>query len=386
MINSKYSSSLDRFPGDDLWAKMINSCSSIEGLAEKEIKEAQDAFRTLKDVLGEHFLGMVFSKDHPIFFNLINMVVWTRRWIIWVASALKNSLIYDKERILIKSFKSLDRYYEALSLLKYTDKLYKAGLKITIAPPVGNKIPDIQIINEANGETVIIEVSVQYESEREKKATKTMMAIFSVVIQSTSGMAFSGAVYKTMADKHLSEIINQVNTFAINAKTENIFSRMCIPHTLDIAIAPNDNDPKLVQWAKERGMQPGEFSGPDDGVNHIHRLEGKVDKEQKQINHTGPGIVVIEDNSFYFRTSDITEIIAKVEDIAYKHANMSVLIVSGGFRGSSTDETKKVGDHYYVRVVDNDLSVDQYIVMVNKYSDYPISQDTFGIILSALYM
>jgi len=386
MINPKYSSSLDRLPGDDLWAKMINSCMSIEDLSEKERREAQEAFRILKDVLGEHFLDMVFSKDHPIFFNLINMVAWTRRWIVWVANALKNTLIYDENKVLIKSFKSIDKYYEALSLLKYTDKLYKAGFKISINPPVGKKVPDIQIVNENNGERIVIEVSIQYESEREKKAAKTTMAIFNSVIHSTPGIAFSGVVYKTLADKHLNDIVNQVKAFALKSKTENIFNYLSIPHTLDIATAPNDKDPKLIQWAKERGMQPGEFAGPDDGVNHIHRLEGKVDKEQKQINHKGPGIVIIEDNNFFLRTSDITEIIAKVEDIAYKYGNISVLIVSGGFRGRSTDETKKVGNHYYIRVVDKDLSVDQFIVVVNKYCDHSLSQGTFDKIVSSLYM
>ncbi|MBI5806278.1 hypothetical protein HZA73_09550 [candidate division TA06 bacterium] len=386
MINPKYSSSIDRLPGDDLWAKMANSCTTIEGLSEKEIKDAQDAFRTVKDVLGEHFLDMVFSEDHPIFFNLINMVAYTRRWIIWVANALKGSLIYDQRKVLIKYFKSPDRYHEALSLLKYSDKLHKAGFKIKINPPVGNKIADIQIVNEENDELIIIEVSIQYESVREKEAFKTMIAISRSVIQFTPGITFSGAVYRIMAEKHLSEIINQVQVFAIKAKTENIFSQLSIPHTLDIAIAPNDNNPKLIQWAKERGMQPGDFAGPDAEVNHIHRLEAKVYTEQKQLSTDSPGIIIIEDNNFIFRTSDITEIIAKVENIVYKYNNISLLIISGGFRGRSTDETTKVGDHYYVRVVDNDMSVDQYIIMVNKYCDHPVSQDTFDKIMSSLYM
>ena len=60
--------------------------------------------------------------------------------------------------------------------------------------------------------------------------------------------------------------------------------------------------------------------------------------------------------------------------------------MSGGFRGRSTDETKKVGNHYYIRVVDKDLSVDQFIVVVNKYCDHSLSQGTFDKIVSSLYM
>jgi len=383
MIDAKYNSSLDRLPGDDLWAKMNNSCMSIEGLSEKERREAKESFGILKDVLGGHFLDMVFSKDHPIFFNLINMVAWTRRWIIWFAKALGESPYYDKKKSIIKRIKDPAKYYEGLSVLRYADKLSRTGFEIFIDEKNGEKVPDIKVINKENGETFIIEVSIQKRSVHEEKAFEIMRAVTFAVFCSAPGMSYCGGIYKNLADKHLADVICKVKDIAVSSKSNNLFKCLHIPYILDFAIAPREDDPKLINWAKRYRTQPGQFSGPDDEVNHFRRLEAKVFKEQEQLPIDKPGIIIIENNDL-FRTRDYRGTISRIEDIAYKYDKLAVLIISGSYIGSGSNVIIQKEGHKYIGIKKNDLLFEQYYFIRNKYCDPKLSKESLDKIIKSL--
>ncbi|OGF01590.1 MAG: hypothetical protein A2509_03085 [Candidatus Edwardsbacteria bacterium RIFOXYD12_FULL_50_11] len=383
MIDAKYNSSLDRLPGDDLWAKMINSCENIEGLSKKEIKESQDAFKVLQNTLGINFLEMVFSKNHPMTFNLINVVAWTRRWIIWLAKAIDVSLNYDKKRSILKRLKDPDKYYEGLSVLKYADKLSRMGFEISIDEMIGKKVPDIKVINKENGETFVIEVSIQKRSVHEEKAFEIMRSVTFAVFCSAPGMSYCGGIYKYLADKHLADVICKVKDIAVSSKSNNLFKCLHIPYILDFAIAPSEDDPKLINWAKRYRTQPGQFSGPDDEVNHFRRLEAKVFKEQEQLPIDKPGIIIIESNDL-FRTRDYRGTISRIEDIVYKYDKLAVLIISGSYIGSGSNVIIQKEGHKYIGIKKNDLLFEQYYFIKNKYCNHKLSKETLDKIIKSL--
>jgi len=385
MINQKYKSSLDRLPGEDLWAKMINSCESIKEFSTSEKLEAQQAFHVLKDVLGGSFLGMVFSKDHPIFFNLINVVGWTRRWIIWFANAIKSSLNYDLRKSIIKRILDPDKYDEALSVLNYADKLYNAGFNISIDEKSGNKIPDIKALNELNGESFIIEISAHKKHKREEKAFDLMRAISFEIFCLAPGMSYCGEIYKIVADKHLEEILRKIKDVVVPAKENNQFRCLHIQYVLDLAIAPKDDDPKILEWAEKHNTQPGQLIGPDPEVNHYRRLEDKVFKKQEQLPKDKPGVIIIDNNDI-FRSRDYVGVISKIEDIAYSHDKLALLIVSGGYMGSGSNLLVRSGEHQYIRIKRKDASFDQYYIIKNKYSSNPLSPDSVDKIVQSLYI
>ena len=122
------------------WDKLIQHCEVIEGLTDFERERAKRAFQILRKELGENFLDYAFDKRHPIRQYLVNLAPWTRKWITWLAEALKELREQENYSSLLNRIKDENKFDEGLSVLKIAYKFSKAGFKIVVDSQV--KISD----------------------------------------------------------------------------------------------------------------------------------------------------------------------------------------------------------------------------------------------------
>jgi len=370
------------------WGKLSQHCEVMEGLTEVEKEKAKRVFLFLKQELGEDFLDSAFNVAHPIAHYVFNLAPWTRRWFTWFAEALKELKDHQNYKSLLNRLKDKDKFAEALSVLEPSYKFAKAGFELHFDPEISieskRKIPDLKITNSENEEDLFVEVSIQKESMVQKEAGKTLQEISKPLLSSIPFMYHSGKVYKTLSEKHLEDIVEKVQQLVKRVREENAFNELVEEGVVKIGLAPKSDIGMLEKWAKDRGLKVGEFFGPSYNVDGILRMKGKIKEEQKQLPHNHANVIIIKDNTLFFHMYDPRKAINELEEEVYKYPHLLIVIISGGYMGTGEPSTIMEDQHFFFKKVRADIfSVDEHILLLNKYRNPGISPSTISKIYTA---
>lgn len=359
------------------WDKLIQHCEVLEGLTDFEKEKAKRAFQYLREGLGENFLNDAFNSRHPICQYVINLAPWTRKWITWFADAIEE--LEDKENYasLLNRIKDKDAFSEGLSVLEIAYKLSKAGFKITIDPSVDisghEKMPDLKLINRNTKEELFVEVSVLGESRIARDASQTMQRITEPLWRSVPFMCYCGRIHKTLSERHLDYIVKKIEEIMEKVKKGNVFDELVIEDTIEIGIAPENDKQFLQKWAAEKGLRVGEFSGPPFDVDEVLRTKRKIEKEQKQLPHNHPNILVVRNNTLFFHTRDVRKAISELEEEVYEYPHLLVGVIAGGYIGSGENVVSMKDQHVFIKKSMTDVLMEQYIILFNQFCEYKIS-------------
>jgi len=369
------------------WEKLIQHCEKIEGFTDFEKEKCKRAFQFLREELGDNFLERAFDEQHPICLYLVNLAPWTRKWIIWFAEALKELRKAKNYSNLLNRIKDGNRFSEGLSVLESAYKFSKAGFEITIDPPVDvskrEKIPDLKLIDEDTKEESFVEVSILGESKASRDAFQTMDKIIQSLWPYVPFIHYCGRIYKAISERHLNEIVKKIKEVAERAKNENQFHELVIEDTIEVGIAPESDKQLLEKWAEERGLKVGEVIGPLIDVNEILRTKRKIEKEQRQLPHNHPNILIVRNNNLFFGIRDIRKAISELEEEVYNYPHLLSVIVSGRHLGASKHVTIMKDHHVFIKKTRADLLTEQYIILLNRFCDFKISPAMIAKIYSA---
>jgi hypothetical protein len=152
------------------WEKLILHCDTLHDLTKNEREAAKDAFRFLKAELGDRFLIEASKEKHPFvdiphdrsilssgtkysyLGTITNGAPWTRKWMTWLADALKKIKYQNNYSSLLKRIKDKSRYIEALSVLDIAYKLASIGFALSIDPEIDirgkTRKPDMRLTDE----------------------------------------------------------------------------------------------------------------------------------------------------------------------------------------------------------------------------------------------
>ena len=369
------------------WSILIQHCEVLEGLTDFEKEKAKRAFQFLMEELGENFLDDAFNNRHPICQYLINLAPWTRKWIIWFAEALKELKEQENYSSLLNRIKDKNKFGEGLSVLETAYKFSKAGFKITIDPSADisgrEKVPDLKLIDRNTKENLFVEVSVLGESRIAQDAFQTMQRITDSLWRSVPFVHYCGRVYKTLSQPHLESIVKKVKETVEKAKKGNSFQELVIEDVIEIGIAPENDKQLLEKWAAERGFKVGEFSGPPFNVDEILRTKRAIEKEQKQLPHTHPNILIIRNNNLFFHIRDIRKVISEIEEEIYEYPHLLIGVIAGKHMGREENVVFMKDQHVFVKKSRSDLLVEQYIILLNQFCEHRISPGTITKIYNA---
>ncbi|MEW6231759.1 MAG: hypothetical protein AB1566_05510 [Chloroflexota bacterium] len=362
------------------WEKLIQHCETIDGFTDLEKEGAKRAFRLLKEEFGNDFLKCAFANYHPIRHYIVNLAPWTRRWVIWLAEAIKELKDQENYPNLLSRLKDDEKFGEGVSVLESAYKLSKAGFNISFDPLIDSlgrtKSPDLKLIDKDTKEELFVEVSVLGESKIARDASQTMQRIIEPLWWSVPFMHYCGRIYKTLSEKHLAHIVKNLDEIVEKVKRENIFQNLVIEDVIEMGIAPENDKQFLEKWATERGLKVGEFSGPPFDVDEILRTKRKIENEQKQLPSNHPNILIIRNNNLFFHVRDIRKTINELEEAVYEYPHLLVVVIAGGYMGSGENVITMKDQHVFIKKTKADLFVEQYIILFNQFCGLKISPST----------
>lgn len=363
------------------WEKLIQRCDTIEELTDVEKEKTKRAFLFLKREFGEEFLEYAIDGLHPIAYYIINSAPWTSKWLTRFAEALKSLKEVDGYASLVQRLKHKDKFFEGESVLEVAYKFSKAGFKITVDPLTieNKKVPDLKIVNEEAKEELFVEVSNQQQSINYSKALRT----FDKISEPLTFLVFlncysCGRVLKVLSERHLSEIVKQINEKIELMKNEDAFQELIIDDTIELAIAPNKDKDILEKWAESRGLKVGEFRGPLINADELQRTKAKIQREQEQLPRNSPNILVIGNNNLFFNLHDVRKGIGELEECVYEFSHILFFIVRGDYEGTAENEIIMKDQHLFIKRSREDLNVEQYMILLNRYCDFPVSPATIS--------
>lgn len=274
------------------WEHYIEDLESIDGLSGLEKHQAKEALEYLRKVLGDDFLSRASARvphatHHPMLGLLLNFVPWTRRKITRFAEYLRNlEGSQNLENVLARLEDAAEFDHDSL-VIKSAAKLVAEGLRARFEPtmPVedNQKQPDVRLDDPGTGETVFLEVAIQTTAQREREAMEATWAITNSLIGTSFDLQWAGHLHKTPSEPHLRDILSKISSSAARANSERTFVSIQEEDTIEMAFCHNERVNLLQEWCKERGMRPGEFSGPPLDTDHVERLKQKIRKEQTQL-------------------------------------------------------------------------------------------------------
>ena len=130
------------------WEKLISSCDTLDGLTSQEKESGKGCIPISKSELGDKFLTEASKERHPSFGiprgivilfsgakysyigSIMNVTPWTRKWITWLADALKKIKSQNNYLSLLNRIKNKSQYIEALSVLDIAYKLTSIGSRL----------------------------------------------------------------------------------------------------------------------------------------------------------------------------------------------------------------------------------------------------------------
>jgi hypothetical protein len=380
------------------WDKVIAHCDSLEDLSQDERNKAKDAIQFLKEELGNNFLQKASKEKHPMFSTsnskdiwftgtkysyigtIRNIAPWTRKWITWLATAMKELKYQNNYSSLLERIKDKNRFIEAVSVLEIAYKLSKSGFSISVDPIVTvngqNKQPDLKITDKYTGEQLFVEVSIQSVDIRQKEQLETLHTFTESLRRSFGSLVYAGAIYRQgLAKSHLHEIIGKVQEMAEESKRERFFQELVIEGIIEIAISIREDDDLLRNWSEKRGLKIRRFTMPDIQVDHIHRIKRKLAREEVHFPKKSANIVILRSDYIFFYQRDYRSIINEIEEEVFKYPHILAVIVFGISIGSE-NKIEENGRHLYIKKTYFDMLTYEYIILYNRFCEIMVSPVT----------
>lgn len=371
----------DAFAEYRTWDSLAEQCDIIDGLSTVEREKAKRAFRGLGSLLGADFLDIAIRERHPIIHNLINLAPWTRRQLTWLADAFENLREAGGFSGVLQRFRRPMQYSEAMSLFRTAATLQSVGFSVEFEPKISGfaKVPDLALVHQRTNERLYVEVSALQESDIAKAAERTSYGIVSQVIFAAPFLTFAGRIYRSLSERHLADVVEQVRDSVIRGKAR--FHELIIPDILEMGLAPESDRELLDAWANEHGLEIGTFSGPPLSVDEVQRVRSRIKGEQRQLPATTANIVVIEGFLAMRDGRPIEYIVSEIAETLYDAGHVCAAVISGGYFGNGVSEAMMHGQHCHVRRRRFDALIEEHLVLVNRFCDFPVSPA----VLSDLY-
>lgn len=365
------------------WIKITASIENLEFLSEKQKADLKTALIFLKSELGNDFLKEL-DINHPVFFNVVNRVIDSKLWLIDFSEGINNLKYYPNYSTLLKRFRNNNNFIEAYSVYETAIKFQESGFELEFDPIVKvegvDKKPDLKFINPKTNEVIYCEVSISKVSIKERKAQETDLIITNQIIRN-QGILFAGYIYKTLSNNHLKLIQEKIQILANKVLSDHKFAELIEEGAIILGLATEKNKDDLIQWAKKHNCQFNSILGPPIDVNEVHRMESKIQQEQKQLPIDYPNLIMIYDQDFKYSIGNKYDAVNTWEELIFDMPNVNCVIIKGYFIGGQEENKMQIRDHYYIEKKDTNANSEQYLLLWNKFCEIKLSQSSIDKII-----
>lgn len=380
------------------WDKYLEQVDLLD-FEDAEKQRLRDAYLYLRQFLGDGFPRRAEHEGNPIFFSyFIDASPAAKRSLMKFTAALEalehcaNFRVIRKDiRRHLKTDDDRERLMEKMSTVRVAHKFLTAGFTIEFDPKVNvtdlrgriaRKVPDLQLIDNDNGQQVIVEVSHMEPSDQQRLVESTFATVWRVLIDRemhgdpealkdilTPRFILPHAwIHRGIDDVELEDIMRRTKELARHVRTSGEFGELIIPQTIEICIAPYDRHELAREWARKRGLNEADMvTGAYIESDEIGRARAKLKQKLKQLPDEKPSVIVIEaGKNLLFFVYDLSEVALSLAEELTKHPKLLSAIFYHTF-GAGPDESYSVeiGPYTFVNQSINDLATQQSLIVRN---------------------
>src|SRR5713101_4760809 len=331
------------------WAEIVTLRRDSNDVPADEIDAAELAIAHLRSLFGD----CVLKLPTRIVDVLFNRAPWTYEWLVWFSSSLQRLEKIPSYGCLRKRLLRPDDFEEALSVLRIAERFQEAGLLCTFDPAIeveGNrKVPDLGIRDAEAGLAFYCEVSSLFRSDDDGKATAAFDRIDGLFRSyPRDPMIYAGRFLRQPSSRRLDELVVTIEAAKKAAIREDRLGEVIVPGLLELAFAPETGKEGLERWCHEHGIDALSFAGPPAAVDHIKRLEFKLQRKTQQLPSGMPNVLVVPAQQLFFNVQNPADLLPHVEEILHEHPKVGLLVLTTESIASVTPRVALIGAHLVI--------------------------------------
>jgi hypothetical protein len=381
-----------------IWDKYLEQVNVLD-LEDAEKQALQYAYLYIRQFLGDGFLRRAEHEGNPIFFwYFTDASPGAKRSLMKLASALEalehcaNFGVIRKDiRRRLKTDDDRERLMEKMSTVRVAYKFLTAGFTVEFDPNVNvtdrrgrlaHKVPDLQLIDNDNGQQVIVEISHMEASNQQRIIESTFATVWRVLIDREMHgdpealkdilkprfILPHAWIHRGIDEIELEDIMRRTKELARHVRTSGEFGELIIPETIEICIAPYDRHELAREWARKRGLNEADMvTGAYIESDEIGRARAQLKHKLKQLPDDKPSVIVIEaSKNLLFFVYDLSEVALSLAQELTKHPKLLSAIFYHTFgAGPGESYSVEIGPHTFVNQSINDLATQQSLIVRN---------------------
>jgi hypothetical protein len=326
-----------------------------------------NGLNNIREILGENWFKYCYENLHPFVYSFTNKAPWSLLWHADLGLKLLKLKSVKRFNSLLNRLKNPQEYISALGELEVATKILKTGYPFELYPKYERKEQDMKVLVE--GREIYFEITSMRSPEQSIRASK--------ILEQLCGSAFNSGVYPTCKiHKILSQPrIRELQVRIIQGIEKTLKTGECVeitePGIIDYLIVPEGKEEEMRKWQAKKNISGCE--GPPFEFNEPKRIRKVIERENNQLPHNYPGIVVVYNNNIFERDSMFETLAYELEETVYDHRNLIATAIIWSELAPSEKKTlliQKLGNHIAIKKTKYRLLQDNILIILNRYSSY----------------
>jgi len=361
------------------WDHFIKVTDFIEGLSIEEKELAKEAYRSLKNILGEDFLKDMMYRNHPLLMKISNRIPNARKWVIQFANTLEKIKTSPKFPKLIQNL--IHHGDTTLTEIAIIGKFVSNDFNVKIYPDIlinsKSKETDIVINLPIYLKDIFVEVTVLELPTIQKEVEEIWDKIDNTIRGVNFSLFITTVVYNKISNKHLQKILEKIKLIAHDVTSSQIFRFYSEENLLDVGISFSSQSQEYLDWCKTKRIEPNSYSEKFINIDERSRLQLKVNKKLEQVLQLpidNPGILVIHSNNLFGILGSYKTYMTALQQMIAKYDNIIALILTTDFTSFKDSKTIEYHGNYFF--LDNRYVLGGWTYLIwNNYSKFEVTKE-----------
>lgn len=369
------------------WSKQREYILFLETIDDETREKAINSLYFLEQELGRNFLK-AYSVNHPLRQKVSEKAKWQIEELIGFTDTLKTLKESDSnyDKLLSKLLSHSDVSTEAVTFVEIARMYSKERFKVSFIEEdkgknTNKKTPDIQIINETNGEVFYIELTTLGKADLQKKISKNYEFFHNEFNYVIPQFSFYGKQKEMIEDEEYTDIkliIDEAKK-RVNQNNQIIYYS---DSRFNFLLAPKNETENFNEICKLNNIRPIHFDSLPHDFDETNRINSRLIKA-KQIPQEYNGLLYISVTPLYFMSSDMQTAIDRLAANITKYQNLIGIVLYTKIVNAGETVAIPLGKHFFSQKTIENLTYASLFIS-NSNCKILVSDETIGKIYKTL--
>ena len=285
---------------EDIWNSVIERHWRNSNISDYQKEKVIEAMIFLKQELGSEFLRpgplskkyplttreMLSHPNHPIYNMIVFVSTWNINGIINLADQLKEIKLHcvNYEGI-INKLRNKERYLEGLSILNASYRFCRVGFDIEVEPTIGNKMPDLQLVDRENGTKILVELTVLGDSRYSMASTENAIRVSECIEKNGQGIQGDIKIHTLLTEVDLDIVTKSMIETMSEVRSTKQKKSLVIDNKFEFVAMPREGQGGGIN-----------INGPPYLDSGVWRIIGRIKEKYKGLSQQYPKIIILHSN------------------------------------------------------------------------------------------